>query len=135
MPARLKNPLFKAGGVPLVWDSDLNPEGVVVKFKSGGFFGTVGGFSVEERSSEDDSLLYVLQAGYKFSIGEDSSLTAGAGYFAYTNTIGNKPFFDEKPRGNTVDQLAIIFSSTRTPRCSPSSTRNSAPGRSRCLRT
>ena len=101
----MKNPMFKAGGVPLVWDSDLNPEGIAVKFKSGGLFGTVGGFSVEERSSVDDSLLYVLQAGYKFAIGENASLTAGAGYFEYTNTIGNKPFFDEKPRGNTVDQF------------------------------
>ena len=102
---KMKNPLFKAGGVPLVWDSDLNPEGVAVKFTSGGFFGTVGGFSVEERSSADDSLLYALQAGYKFPLGEDTSLTAGAGYFAYTNTIGNEPFFDGKSRGNTVDVL------------------------------
>ncbi len=100
---KMKNPLYKAGSVPLVWDSDLNPEGLALTFTSGGFFGTAGGFSVEERSSADDSLLYVLQAGYKFAVGEGASLTAGAGYFAYTNTVGNEPFYDGSPSGNTVD--------------------------------
>ncbi|MBT8092334.1 MAG: putative porin, partial [Gammaproteobacteria bacterium] len=27
---KMKNPLFKAGGVPLIWDGDLNPEGLVL---------------------------------------------------------------------------------------------------------
>ena len=100
---KMKNPLFRAGGVPLIWDGDLNPEGLAVAFSSGGFFGTVGGFSVEERSSADDSLLYAVQAGYKFPIGDTMSLTAGAGYFAYTNTVGNEPFYNGRSRGNTVD--------------------------------
>ena len=100
---KMKNPLYKAGGVPLIWDGDLNPEGFALKFTSGGFFGTVGGFSAEERSSTDDSLLYVVQAGYKFAVGENASLTAGAGYFSYTDTIGNEPFYNGRSKGNTVD--------------------------------
>ena len=100
---KMKNPLFKAGGVPLVWDSDLNPEGLAMTFKSGGFFGTAGGFSVEERSTADDSLLFAIQAGYKFAVGENASLTAGAGYFSYSNTIGNEPFYNGRPKGNSVD--------------------------------
>ncbi len=99
---KMKNPLFKAGKVPLVWDSDMNPEGFAAKFATGNFFGTAGVFTVEERSSADDSFLYALQGGFEFPIGE-SKLTAGAGYFAYTNTIGNLPFYDGRPRGNTVD--------------------------------
>ena len=100
---KMKNPLFKAGGVPLVWDSDLNPEGLALQYTSGGLFATAGGFTVEERSSADDSLLYVLQAGYKFPLGDDMTLTAGAGYFAYTDTIGNEPFYNGRSKGNTVD--------------------------------
>jgi hypothetical protein len=100
---KMKNPVYKAGGVPLIWDGDLNPEGLAVKFTSGGFFGTAGGFSAEERSSSDDSLLYVVQAGYKFSVGENATLTAGAGYFAYTDTVGNEPFYNGSSKGNTVD--------------------------------
>lgn len=53
---KMKNPVFKAGGVPLIWDGDLNPEGIAAKYASGGFFAAAGGFSVEERSRADDSL-------------------------------------------------------------------------------
>ncbi len=77
----MKNPLFKAGGVPLIWDGDLNLEGVAVTFSQGNFFGTVGGFSAEERSSSDDSLLYVVQAGLKVPLGDAAKLTAGVGLF------------------------------------------------------
>lgn len=100
---KMKNPLFRAGNVPLIWDSDLNPEGVAASYSSGMFFGTLAGFSVEERGGEDDSLLYVAQAGVEFDVGEISKLTAGLGYFEYTNTIGNEPFFDGESNGNTVD--------------------------------
>ena len=79
---KMKSPLFKAGKVPLIWDSDLNLEGIAVKYGSDMFFGTLGGFAVEERSGEDDSTLYLAQAGLKFGIGEKSILTTGLGYFA-----------------------------------------------------
>ena len=100
---KMKNPLFKAGGVPLIWDSDLNPEGFALTFSQGNFFGTVAGFSAEERSSSDDSLLYVVQGGVKVPLGDAMKLTAGAGYFAYTDTIGHEPFYNGRSKGNSVD--------------------------------
>ncbi len=100
---KMKNPLYKAGGVPLIWDGDLNPEGFALKYTSGNFFGTVAGFSVEERSSTDDSLLYAAQAGLKLPVGDGASLTAGVGYFTYTDTIGNEPFYNGRSKGNSVD--------------------------------
>ncbi len=100
---KMKSPLFRAGKVPLIWDSDLNLEGVAARYSSGMFFGTLSSFSVEERSGEDDSVLYTAQAGLDFGVGEKSKLQAGLGYFAYTNTIGNEPFYNGSPRGNTVD--------------------------------
>ena len=100
---KMKNPLFRAGKVPLIWDSDLMPEGAAVAFSSGMFFGNLGSFSVEERSGTDDSLLYTAQGGLKFPLGESARLTAGLGYFGYTNTIGNTPFYNGNPKGNTVD--------------------------------
>lgn len=105
---KMKNPLYKAGSVPLVWDSDLNPEGLALAYKSGNFFGTVGGFSVEERSSAEDSLLYVAQIGSTFALGETASITAGVGYFAYTNTIGNLPFYNGSPKGNSVELIGTV---------------------------
>ncbi len=100
---KMKNPLYRAGSVALIWDGDLNPEGIAVKFSQGNFFGIVAGFSVEERSSSDDSLLYTVQAGMNIPLGDTVSLTAGAGYFAYTDTIGNQPFYDGNAKGNSVD--------------------------------
>lgn len=100
---KMKNPLFSAGKVPLVWDGDLNPEGVAAAYENGMFFANAGWFSVEERSSEDDSMLYAVQLGGKFAIGDNARLTAGVGYFAYTDTIGFEPFYDGSANGNSVD--------------------------------
>ncbi len=100
---KMKNPLFRAGSVPLIWDSDLHPEGVAAKYTFGNFFGAAAIFSVEERSAADDSMLYAAQAGFKFDVGIGATVTTGAGYFAYTNTVGNEPFFNGKARGNSVD--------------------------------
>jgi len=100
---KMNNPLFKAGRVPLVWDSDFTPEGLALEVDSGMLFGTIGGFLIENRSGTDDSFLYALQGGLRFPLGENNRLTVGAGYFAFTNTIGNKPFYKDRPKGNTVD--------------------------------
>ena len=100
---KMPNPLFKAGKVPLVWDSDLNLEGFAATYKSGMFFGTAAGFTVEERSSSDDSLLFALQGGLKTEVGDGAKLTAGVGYFTYSDTIGNEPFYNGRSKGNSVD--------------------------------
>lgn len=100
---KMKNPLFRAGGAPLIWDGDLNPEGVAAKYSRGILFGSLGLFTAEERSSSDDSLLSALQAGVKTEFGRDVTLTAGVGYFAYSDTIGNSPFYNGSANGNSVD--------------------------------
>lgn len=100
---KMKNPLYRAGSAPLIWDGDLNPEGIAAQYKAGNFFATAAGFSVEERSSADDSLLYAAQAGMNFDLDDSGKLTAGVGYFAYTDTVGNSPFFDGSANGNSVD--------------------------------
>jgi hypothetical protein len=100
---KMKNPLYRAGGAPLVWDGDLNPEGIAAKFSKGAFFATAASFSVEERSSSSDSLLVAAQVGGKFKLSDNLKLTAGVGYFAYSNTIGNEPFYNGSSKGNSVD--------------------------------
>lgn len=100
---KMKNPLYRAGGAPLIWDSDLNPEGIAFAYSKGAFFGTLASFSVEERSSSSDSLLSALQLGGKFKIGDNAKLTAGIGYFGYSSTVGNEPFYNGSAKGNSVD--------------------------------
>ena len=100
---KMKTPLFRAGKVALIWDSDLNLEGISAKYHAGMFFGNVGRFSAEERSGQDDSVLYIGQLGLVAGLSERTKLTAGLGYFGYSNTIGNQPFYNGAPKGNTVD--------------------------------
>jgi|TARA_B110000444_G_scaffold36017_1_gene31543 hypothetical protein len=100
---KMKNPMFRAGSAPMIWDGDLNPEGIAAKFGSGMLFGAIAAFSVDERSTEGDSLLYAMQAGAKVGLGDASKLTVGLSYFTYTNTIGYEPFYKAKPRGNSVE--------------------------------
>lgn len=100
---KMKNPLFRAGGAPLIWDSDLNPEGISVRYSEGALFATAALFSVEERASGDDSLLSAVQLGGKFDLARNSQLTAGFGYLHYSSTVGNEPFFDGSSSGNSVD--------------------------------
>jgi len=47
--------------------------------------------------------LTVIQGGYSFDVADGARLIAGIGYFSYSNTIGNAPFYDGKARGNSVD--------------------------------
>lgn len=100
---KVKSPWFRPGGTGLLIDSDLNPEGIVLHGKSGALFGSVAALSVEERSSSDDSLLLSAQGGWRGEINGTASLTAGVGYYAYTNTVGQTPFYNGDPQGNTVD--------------------------------
>ena len=53
---KMKNPMFRAGSAPLIWDGDLNPEGIAAKFGSGVLFGTMAAFSIDERSTEVDTI-------------------------------------------------------------------------------
>jgi hypothetical protein len=100
---KMKNPFHRAGGHALVWDGDMNPEGAAIAFDKNGFFGNAGLMFVEERSSADDSLLIGLQGGYVFDLSEGVRLTTGVTYYDYTDTEGNTPFYNGRPRGNSSD--------------------------------
>jgi hypothetical protein len=100
---KMKNPLFRPGGNPLIWDGDFNPEGVALNYKSGMLFATAAAFVVDKRSSADDSYMYAVQGGFSRNFSNDGKLTAGLGYFDFTNTVGNQPFKNRGARGNTVD--------------------------------
>ena len=98
---KMKNPLYRPGDTSLNWDSDLNPEGVAADFHRNGARATVGVFDVADQGDER-SRLFALQLGGAWRIGE-AEVTAGAGYYDYTNTQGAKPFYRGLAAGNTVD--------------------------------
>ena len=100
---KMGRPWFRAGGNALLWDSDLNPEGINAKWSSGMLFASLGTFAVDERSASDDSLLHSVQAGVDKRFSDGSRLVFSAAYFDYTNTIGNPPFYLDRAKGNSVD--------------------------------
>lgn len=114
--------LFRPGGHHLIFDSDLNPEGLQLSYEGDRVFANLASFWVEERSSTSDALLYALQGGFNAELGDNVELTIGAGYLDYKNTQGFEPFYLGEPQGNIVDgagnlvndyDLAEIFAEAR----------------------
>ncbi len=99
---KFKNPFHRAGGHSLVWDGDLNPEGLALKYSHGSLFASVLGSWVAESSSDDDSYLLGAQIGARHNLG-DGKLVAGVGYYNYLDTRGEPVFFDGDSRGNRLD--------------------------------
>lgn len=107
---KMKNPFYKVGKTELIWDGDLNPEGLAFRLtKESGkveTFASLGCFPVMERKKDDDALLLGFQGSLKFKLpGNKTHLLLGLGYFDFTNAQGNPPFFDPGDgAGNTLDQ-------------------------------
>ncbi len=85
---KVGNPfIWKNGKDILLWDGDINPEGGYVKssFKladGAKAWATVGGFVVEERSSNSDGMMYAGQLGTEAKVSDGLKLGArGTLYF------------------------------------------------------
>lgn len=112
---KMANPMYRAGGAPLAYDSDFSPEGVALNYRNGRFFANGGAFLIEKRSASADSYLYHAQAGVDLALAGDIKLKAGIGYMDYSNTKGNMPFFLGLPRGNSVDAMdRYVYDYTNT---------------------
>jgi hypothetical protein len=106
---KMANPLFRPGGHHLIFDGDLNPEGLALGYNGSSVFANIAGFWVEERSGDGDAILYALQGGYRRMIGDGAELTVGASYLDYQNTQGFEPFYLGNPQGNSVDAFGNLL--------------------------
>lgn len=82
-----KNPLFKSS---LVWDSDVNPEGLSESFKFDitdrtCFFLNFGQWFIEEFSTTSDPTLFVYQIGSKIKASDKVKVTVAATYYDFMN--------------------------------------------------
>lgn len=103
---KMKNPFYTPGKTELIWDGDLNPEGIALSYRkqldSLELFANAGGFWLEERSSDADSALWGAQAGLKANLTEDVHVLGGLSVYDFSNTKGNKVFgVSGKSLGNT----------------------------------
>ena len=99
---KFHNPLHRVGGNGLIWDDDLKPEGIGIKYKKGNVFVNALGSWVEENSSASDTILIGGQIGMDTDAG-DGALKLGLGYYNYIDSEGMTPFFDGGARGNLLD--------------------------------
>jgi hypothetical protein len=101
-----KNPFFKPGKTELIWDSDLNPEGLSLTYASEpdtfGLLVNGGYFYVEERDGDDDdTMLWGAQGGLR--IGGGTYVILGGGYFEYTELKEfAAPLYDDDSFGNEL---------------------------------
>lgn len=100
---KMSNPMFRPGGNQLIFDNDLNPEGLALRYSDSQIFANVAGLWVDERSADDDAILIAVQGGFSGTVGEDTDLVVGIGYYDYRKTRGYQPFFNGSPAGNSVD--------------------------------
>jgi len=87
---KIKNPFYKAGKNQLIWDGDLNPEGIAVQYNTplndtDQFFFNGGGLWVDESGSTADTSLWAAQTYWKRTIGNPDHVVAGATYYDYGN--------------------------------------------------
>ena len=92
---KIKNPFYKVGKNQLIWDGDLNPEGIAFSHTrdlsdTDQLVVNGGGFWIDEDSGIDTSL-WGIQAYWKREIGNPDTIIAGASFFDYGNIEGENP--------------------------------------------
>ncbi len=101
MFGKMGNPFYKVGKNQLIWDDDLNPEGIAFQYKKDALF--VNGMAgyVEENGSSADKRMMGIQGGLVHAFESGNKLTYGASYFDYSNVEGEEPIVDGLFAGNT----------------------------------
>jgi hypothetical protein len=120
---KMKNPFYKVGKTELVWDGDLNPEGIAAKYvtpltESDKLHINGGGFWVDESSGGVDTSLWGIQAYLNHELGSKEYILGGLSYYDYGNikdrgnlkdtwftpwTSGDGSFFGNTATGGTFD--------------------------------
>ena len=105
---KMANPAYKAGKNQMIWDNDVNPEGLALQLDSNGWNGNLVGYAIEEFSGDDDILLFGGQLNKTIEMGA-GELIAGVSYYDYDNLQGNFPAYDGKPRSNSIDATGRLI--------------------------
>jgi len=106
---KMKNPFYKPAKHQLVWDGDVNPEGLAVNFgrdasEKVAFWLAGSWYSVMERKADPDIYMLGAQGGLKIEATEVITVGFGASYYGYENIKGSEALFDGDFFGNsTVD--------------------------------
>lgn len=104
---KFKNRFYKPGESELIWDSDWNPEGIILNYNTNlknmklELIGA--GLWIEEREDDKDSWIGAIQSIAGFKVNRDKGrINIGLGYFNVKNSKGFNSFYDSRdPKGNS----------------------------------
>ncbi len=107
LAGKMGTPFYQVGKNELIWDCDLNPEGIAAQYnlkfsEKTSMFVNAAGFWVTEDDSTADVSLWGGQAGLTHKFNETNTLTGGAGYFDYGNIEGYPYLYNSSSKGNTT---------------------------------
>jgi hypothetical protein len=102
-------------GQSVLFDGDVNPEGLAVNFAHGMLFASAFYNLLEERGGSftapsADSNLAGGQFGLRGAFGSASKYTLGASYFDFNAVKGRNPFYNASSNGNTTATTAALCS-------------------------
>jgi hypothetical protein len=87
---KMPNPFYNVGKAELIWDGDLNPEGIAAKYvipfgERDALHLAGGGFWVDESSASVDTFLWGAQGYWKHTFPDERYLLGGVSYFDFGN--------------------------------------------------
>lgn len=106
---KMKMP-FVRPGQSVLWDNDINPEGMAFTYSNGSWFGSAWGFWIEENvqtgtatstATSTDTKMYGLQVGNRFDL-SGNSLVVAASYYDLAAAQGRRPFYNGASNGNSL---------------------------------
>ncbi len=114
---KMPQPFYRVGSNQLIWDDDLNPEGLAVKYElplndNLKAYINGGGFWVNERDSADsvDSSLWGVQGYLKNKFDADTYILGGMSYYDYGNIEGEGDIYTAWKGGTTRKWFGNTFS-------------------------
>lgn len=97
---KMKYPWVRSGNA-VMFDGDVNPEGLAASWSGGDFFGSATWNILEERAAAGESTLVATQFGWRPQLGH-GRLTLAAGYFDFQGVRGRNPFHAGSANGNST---------------------------------
>lgn len=109
---KMKLPFETADRTELIWDGDLNPEGMAIRYgrslgEKAKMFLNGGVFYVRDSDPDDESYMAGVQTGLSVEASDKVKLMFGGGYYGYAGAEG-MPFFykPDKNYGNSKKVIA-----------------------------
>lgn len=107
---KMKYPWVRAGS-SVLFDGDVNPEGLAASWSQGGLFASAFYNHLEERAASGESSMAGAQVGWRSTPGR-GQLTLAAGVFDFNSVRRRNPFHSGGANGNSTTTSGCIGGAT-----------------------